>query len=227
MTRPCETVHCHGCLRLDAVRFRSMRVLAAVAAVAAAPAHRDAAIRGDAEHPQFFIRGRADVNAAQANGTTTLRRAIYHENAELTEVLRRGRARERRHPRRRDAAGHGGAVPAARLVDRLLKAGADAASTQQRTLHHPRRVQCAVTKSSSCSSKPARRKREGTDCAGRRRLMWAVARNANRRSCAALLCRGGEPPGQVRAGRRAATCIWPPREHRAVEEAQQQRRHRG
>ena len=82
-------------------------------------------MRGDSWRPRALIQKKADVNAPQGDGATALHWAVYRDNVEAVDLLLRAGAKSARIARN-DAAGHGGAVGNPQIVDRLLKAGADA-----------------------------------------------------------------------------------------------------
>jgi ankyrin repeat protein len=102
-------------------------------AVAAAPATlADAAERRDKTSVRTLLQGGADVNAAQADGTTALHWAAYHEDAEMVALLVRAGANV-------NAVNRYGVPPlapactngAAAIVKLLLDAGADATATMK------------------------------------------------------------------------------------------------
>jgi ankyrin repeat protein len=87
----------------------------------------DAAQRGDRAAVQKLILQKVDVNSTQVDGATALHWAIYHQDAELADMLIRAGANVK-------AANRTGMTPLAMaslygnagLIDRLIKAGADA-----------------------------------------------------------------------------------------------------
>jgi ankyrin repeat protein len=87
----------------------------------------DAAMRGDREAVRAALTRKADVNAAQIDGSTALHWAAERDDIELADVLIRAGANVRAATREgvtplRLAAVNGSAA----MLDRLLKAGADA-----------------------------------------------------------------------------------------------------
>jgi len=101
-------------------------VLIAGAAYAAATDVADAAMRGDREAVRAAVARRADINAAQADGSTALHWAVERDDLDMADLLLKAgalvgaRTREGVTPLQL-AATNG----SARLIDRLLKAGAD------------------------------------------------------------------------------------------------------
>ncbi len=87
----------------------------------------DAAQRGDRAAVQKLILQKVDVNSTQVDGATALHWAVYHQDAELADMLIRAGANVK-------AANRTGMTPLAMaslygnagLIDRLIKAGADA-----------------------------------------------------------------------------------------------------
>ena len=86
----------------------------------------DAAMRGDRQAVRAALARKADVNAAQVDGTTALHWAVERDDLEMADLLIRGGARV-------DARTREGVMPlqlatvngSAAMLDRLLKAGAD------------------------------------------------------------------------------------------------------
>lgn len=86
----------------------------------------DAAKRGDKEALRSLIQKKADVNAAEADGTTALHWTSYHDDLESTDLLLRSGAKA-------SAANDLGATPlwnasqngSVAIVKRLLDAGAN------------------------------------------------------------------------------------------------------
>ncbi len=94
---------------------------------AAAPSEvADAAMRGDRSAVHALIKKKADVNAAQVDGSTALDWAIRSDNLEMTEMLLKAGARA-------SAANQSGATPMLlaamngnpAIIERLIQAGAD------------------------------------------------------------------------------------------------------
>jgi ankyrin repeat protein len=102
----------------------------AASAVAAPAAIADAAEQRDQNGVRALLRGGADVNAAQADGTTALHWAAYHDDAEIAGLLIKADAHI-------NAVNRYGATPLAQacengsaaMVKLLLDAGADAKTT--------------------------------------------------------------------------------------------------
>jgi uncharacterized protein len=86
----------------------------------------DAAMRGDKSALQALLQQKAEVNAAQADGTTALQWAVRANDLEMTEMLLRAGASP-------SAANQSGATPMllaamngnAAIIERLIQAGAD------------------------------------------------------------------------------------------------------
>jgi ankyrin repeat protein len=109
-------------------RLVVLMLLAGTTAAAAATSEvADAAMRGDREAVRAALARKADVNAAQVDGTTALHWAVERDDVELAELLLTAGARVSTRTRE-------GVMPlqlaaingSASMVDRLLKAGADA-----------------------------------------------------------------------------------------------------
>jgi ankyrin repeat protein len=87
----------------------------------------DAAMRGDREAVRAALARKADVNIAQVDGTTALHWAVERDDIELADVLIRAGARPGAVTREGvtplQLAAINGSAP---MIDRLLKAGADA-----------------------------------------------------------------------------------------------------
>jgi ankyrin repeat protein len=98
----------------------------AVAAHAATSEVADAAMRGDREAVRAALARKADVNAAQVDGTTALHWAVERDDVELAELLLTAGARATARTRE-------GVTPlqlaaingSARMLGRLIKSGAD------------------------------------------------------------------------------------------------------
>lgn len=86
----------------------------------------DAAMRGDRQAVRAALTRKADVNAAQVDGTTALHWAVERDDLEMADILIRAGARV-------DVRTREGVMPlqlaavngSAQMLDRLLKAGAD------------------------------------------------------------------------------------------------------
>ena len=101
-------------------------VLGTSTAFAATSEVADAAMRRDRDGVRAALTRKADVNAAQVDGTTALHWAVEHDDLEMTDLLLRAGARVAARTREgvtpiRLAAING----SGRMLDRLLKAGAD------------------------------------------------------------------------------------------------------
>jgi len=104
----------------------SLMILGATAAHAATAEVADAAMRGDRQGVRAALTRKADVNAAQVDGTTALHWAVDRDDLELADLLIRAGARV-------DVRTREGVMPlqlaavngSAQMLDRLLKAGAD------------------------------------------------------------------------------------------------------
>ena len=71
----------------------------------------DAASKGDKAAVRTLIQQKADVNAPQVDGATALHWAVYHEDADLVDLLiRAGGERQSHEPRGRHAPDDGGAL---------------------------------------------------------------------------------------------------------------------
>jgi uncharacterized protein len=95
-------------------------------ALAQRPDVADAAGRGDRDAVRAALARKADVNAAQVDGTTALHWAVDHDDLEMVDVLIRAGARVTARTREgvtplQLAAINGSAI----VIDRLLKGGAD------------------------------------------------------------------------------------------------------
>ena len=95
-------------------------------ALAQRPDVADAAGRGDRDAVRAALARKADVNAAQVDGTTALHWAVDHDDLEMVDLLIRAGARVTARTREgvtplQLAAINGSAV----VIDRLLKGGAD------------------------------------------------------------------------------------------------------
>ena len=86
----------------------------------------DAAMRGDRDAVRAALARKADVNAAQVDGTTALHWAVEHDDVEMADLLLRAGARVTARTREGvtplQLAAINGSAP---MLDRLLKAGAD------------------------------------------------------------------------------------------------------
>jgi ankyrin repeat protein len=106
--------------------FGSAIVLLCTAVSAAAAEVADAAMRGDLGAVRAAVARRADVNQPQADGTTALHWAVERDDLDMCDVLLRAGAQVTTRTREgvlplQLAAANG----SARMLDRLLKAGAD------------------------------------------------------------------------------------------------------
>ena len=101
-------------------------LLAGAAAAYAASEVADAAMRGDRGAVRAALARKADVNRAQADGTTALHWAVERDDLELADVLIRAGARVAARTREGvlplQLAAINGSAP---MIDRLLEAGAD------------------------------------------------------------------------------------------------------
>lgn len=103
-----------------------MLLAAATAAAAATSEVADAAMRGDRDAVRAALARKADVNAAQVDGTTALHWAAEHDDVELAELLLTAGARVSARTRE-------GVMPlqlaaingSAGMLGRLIRAGAD------------------------------------------------------------------------------------------------------
>ena len=200
-------------------------VLAAAATVAAAPAPiADAAMHRDTGAVRSLIRSRADVNAAQTDGTTALHWAVYHDDAELADLLIAAGARP-------SVATRDGVTPLAmaalygstRLVDRLLKAGADAKALGPNgetsimfaaRNGRPEVIKLLVEAGADVNAKEPIR--------GTTALMWAAAQK-NAPAVAALLAAGADHSATSGLAGLPRNYLAPRVNTRAVEEAQRRR----
>ncbi len=110
-----------------ALWFASLMLLFVGARASAAGTEvADAAMRGDREAVRAALARKADVNAAQIDGSTALHWAVERDDVELADLLLRAGARV-------EAVTREGVAPlrlaaingSARMIDRLLKGGAD------------------------------------------------------------------------------------------------------
>ena len=101
-------------------------LFAATAAAATTSAVADAAMRGDREAVRAALAAKADVNAAQVDGTTALHWAVERNEVELAEILltagARVNARTREGVTPIQLAAINGSAP---MLGRLIKSGAD------------------------------------------------------------------------------------------------------
>src|SRR5207248_11243992 len=113
-------------MRLKLSVLAALLCAAQVASSAAMPSAADAAQQRDKEAVRALIKQRADVNAAQPDGTTALHWAAHWNDAELVDMLLRAGANAK-------AVNRYGATPlseavtsgSAATIEALLKAGAD------------------------------------------------------------------------------------------------------
>jgi len=113
-------------MRLKLSVLAALLCAAQVASSAAVPSAADAAQQRDKEAVRALIRQRADVNAAQPDGTTALHWAAHWNDAELVNLLLRAGANAK-------AVNRYGATPlaeaaaagSAATIEALLRAGAD------------------------------------------------------------------------------------------------------
>ncbi|HZL93986.1 MAG TPA: ankyrin repeat domain-containing protein [Vicinamibacterales bacterium] len=105
----------------------SLLLLAAVIVRAAAADVADAAMRGDREAVRAAIARKADVNVPQVDGTTALHWAAEHDDLDLADLLINAGARTTARTREGVTPLQLAAVNGSEsMIDRLLKAGADA-----------------------------------------------------------------------------------------------------
>ena len=101
-------------------------VLGTSMASAATSEVADAAMRRDRDAVRAALARKADVNAAQVDGTTALHWAVEHDDLEMTDLLIRGGARVAARTREGVTPIQLAAINGnGRMLDRLLKAGAD------------------------------------------------------------------------------------------------------
>jgi ankyrin repeat protein len=104
----------------------SFLLLAAVTARGATAELADAAMRGDREAVRAALARKADVNAAQPDGSTALHWAVERDDLDMADALIRAGARVAARTREGvtplQLAATNGSAP---MIDRLLKAGAD------------------------------------------------------------------------------------------------------
>lgn len=132
MTRLTPDASTAGLRRASLVLFAL--VLGTSTASAATSDVADAAMRRDRDAVRAALARKADVNAAQVDGTTALHWAVEHDDLEMTDLLLRAGARVAARTRE-------GVIPiqlaaingSGRMLDRLLKAGADPNSPLTRT----------------------------------------------------------------------------------------------
>ena len=102
-------------------------LLGAHAAHAATAEVADAAMRGDRDAVRSALARRADVNLPQVDGSTALHWAVERDDLEMAEALIRAGAKVTARTREGvlplQLAAINGSAP---MIDRLLKAGADA-----------------------------------------------------------------------------------------------------
>jgi len=106
--------------------FLSILLLGSALAHAATTEVADAAMRGDREAVRVALARKADVNAAQIDGSTALHWAVERDDLDMVDQLIRAGARVAARTREgvtplQLAATNGSAA----MIDRLLKAGAD------------------------------------------------------------------------------------------------------
>jgi ankyrin repeat protein len=101
-------------------------VLGTLTASAATSEVADAARRRDRDGVRAALTRKADVNAPQVDGTTALHWAVEHDDLEMTDLLIRAGARVAARTREGVSPIQLAAINgSARMLDRLLKAGAD------------------------------------------------------------------------------------------------------
>jgi ankyrin repeat protein len=210
---------------------RVIGVIVAVAVVGTAVSMRaagsdvaDAAMQGDLPALQRLLRAKADVNAAQKDGSTALHWAVYRRDMEALDLLLRSGARP-------NVANRAGATPLAMaaldgspaLIDRLLKAGADAKAlgpNGETTIMfaarngRPEAVKLLIEAGADVN---AREPVRGTTA-----LMWAVEQK-HPEAVEVLLAAGADPDAKSGPAGLPRNYLAPRVNTRAVEEAQKRR----
>ena len=168
-------------VKVKVLRVWWMVPLLSVAALAAAPASDlrvvDAVRKGDKEAVRSLVQQRADVNAAQADGSTALAWAVHRDDLEMAELLIRGGANV-------NAENNLGVTPlslactngSAAMVQKLVTAGANpniplgTGETPLMTCARTGNVEAVkslLARGADANTKESRR--------GQNALMWAVA----------------------------------------------------
>jgi ankyrin repeat protein len=210
---------------------RVIGVIVAVAVIGTAVSLRaagsdvaDAAMKGDLPALQRLLRAKADVNAAQKDGSTALHWAVHRRDLEALDLLLRSGAQP-------NVANRAGATPLAMaaldgspaLIDRLLKAGADAKAlgpngeTTIMFAARNGRAEALKLLIEAGADVNAREPVRGTTA-----LMWAVEQK-HPEAVEVLLAAGADPDAKSGPAGLPRNYLAPRVNTRAVEEAQKRR----
>jgi ankyrin repeat protein len=210
---------------------RVIGVIVAVAIVAMAVSMRaagsdvaDAVMNGDYPALQRLVRAKADVDAAQKDGSTALHWAVYRRDLESLDLLLRSGAKP-------NVVNRAGATPlamaaldgSAAVIDRLLKAGADAKAVgpngETTVMYAARngRPEALKLLIEAGADVNAREPVRGTTA-----LMWAVEQK-HPEAVEVLLAAGADPGAKSGPAGLPRNYLAPRVNTRAVEEAQKRR----
>jgi ankyrin repeat protein len=183
----------------------------------------DAVMRGDLAAARALVQKGSDVNAPQGDGATALHWAVYRSNVDAVDLLLRAKAKS--------VANREGMTPLAMaalyghpaIVDRLLKAGADAKAPgpNGETMvmfaarnGNPESIKLLVEAGANVNGREPLR--------GTTALMWAIEQR-HPEAVAALLAAGADPAARSAGAGLPRNYIAPRVNTRAVEEAQKRR----